>query len=637
MNTIQFEDVFGYSKWLECIKNLTVANDKLGDNLEGTSSRVKKSLSEQLALLEQYAKQIESLQKAGNIVGIAPDFQKTYEAVKSNKKILQDNKSIVDENNEVIQLMQKRLAELRAEYGKLDLAQKEDQRRAKEISRELTQTTKSVNGLIVATDLAGRSVKGAEGSFNAFKQQTRDLKRQLDGLPNAYDKITGKINEQNRAAVALNEQYQKNIKSINDIKRNQKDFTPNVGNYPQVSNNKGSGLSTVGAFAAGAVGIGSASILADKILSGIKSAGEIILQFDSLDSALQVVSNDTALFTQRQIMLQRVSDDLGQDLSVVEKTYTNLTASSKGTRLEGEATDKIFTAVTGTMGRIKKSGEDTEGALLAIGQMMSKGTIQSEELRGQLGERIPGAFNIMARALGVTTSKLGDMLKNGEVLASQALPKFAIELERTFNPNREKRVEGLTANLARLRNEGVEWVKGLNIGDTAGNFIGYITSMSRSVRLFFSSSVEESSRKLAEQTEKVNQLESTLPSLLSRYDELKSKSKLSADEQKELQTVVNDLANIAPSAATGFDAYGNALDVNKSKVVGFAQAQRELNAELNKAAIQALRDQTTGQMQRAQQTQNTLNRGTKQRSFNLKPFLLMSAEERRQATTKDAG
>jgi tape measure domain-containing protein len=35
--------------------------------------------------------------------------------------------------------------------------------------------------------------------------------------------------------------------------------------------------------------------------------------------------------------------------------------------------------------------------LLALNQMMSKGTIQAEELRGQLGEALPGAFGIMAK------------------------------------------------------------------------------------------------------------------------------------------------------------------------------------------------------------------------------------------------
>ena len=63
---------------------------------------------------------------------------------------------------------------------------------------------------------------------------------------------------------------------------------------------------------------------------------------------------------------------------------------------------------------------------------MSKGTVQAEELRGQLGERLPGAFNLAAQAMGVTTQELNKMLDNGEVLAIDLLPKLAEVLDERF-------------------------------------------------------------------------------------------------------------------------------------------------------------------------------------------------------------
>ncbi|WP_338868512.1 tape measure protein [Spirosoma sp. SC4-14] len=504
-------------------------------------------------------------------------------------------------NGQVVTELTAKLASLFQRYQALDPTQKDYQKQQKAILQEVNTVTRAIEAQSKALQVAKSTIVAAENSYLGLKKQTADLKKQLDSLDNAYDRTTGKINQNNRAAVALNQQYQKNISLLTKIEQGQRVYSRNVGNYPSVGG-------AVGGLAGKAVGTTLALAGLDTGVAALQKIGEVTLQFDSLDSALKVVSNDTAVFTQRQAMLQRVSDDLGQDLSVVEKSYTNLTASSKGTRLEGEATDKIFTSVVGTMGRLKKSTEDTDGALLAIAQMMSKGTIQSEELRGQLGERIPGAFNIMARALGVTTTKLGDMLKNGEVLASEALPKFAAELEKTFNPNHERRVEGLAANLARLRNEGVEWVKSLDIGDKLGQFIGLITSASRSVRNLFSDT-QLSAQAFADQSDKVNSLESSLAPLLSRYDELQSKSSLTAKEQKELQGIVNEMAGIVPAAATGFDQYGNALDVNKSKVMAFAQAQRELNAELNKQVIAELKTDAYKNIGRINANQLTLQRG----------------------------
>jgi hypothetical protein len=82
--------------------------------------------------------------------------------------------------------------------------------------------------------------------------------------------------------------------------------------------------------------------------------------------------------------------------------------------------------------------------------MISKGNVQAEELRQQLGERLPGAFQYAARAMGVTTQELNDMLENGEVLADDLLPKLADELDRTFGPNVAAAADSLKASLQRL-------------------------------------------------------------------------------------------------------------------------------------------------------------------------------------------
>lgn len=540
-------------------------------------------------------------------------------------------------NSHVVDELSKKLADLFQRYDALDSTQKDYTKQQRVILGEVKTVTRAIDAQSKSLQVGKSVMDAAEGSFNAFKQQTSALKKQLDALPGAYDKGTGKINEQNRAAVALSEQYQKNINLINKINAGQLNFRGNVGNYPQATSIGSSVISATTSAASGFAGAGLAMAGLDSTMSAIQKVSDIVLQFDSLDSALKVVSNDTWVLIERQAMLAKVSDDLGQDLSLVEQQYTNLTASSKGTRLEGEATDKIFESIVGTMGRLKKPSEQTERALLAVGQMISKNVIASEELRGQLAEVLPGSFNIAAKAMGVTTAQLSKMLKDGKVVASDFLPKFAAELEKTFNPNHEQRVEGLAANLARLRNESVEWVKSLNIADTAGEWIGDITSMARAVRQFFAPAILTATQNMADQAETVAHLESELPGLLSRYDELKSKAKLTGDEQRELHTVVNSLVTLVPSAATGFDSYGNALDVNKSKVLAFTQAQRDLNAELNKATIKALRDQTSGGFDRIDQTTNTLNRGTRQQSFNFTPFFLRSAKERQQATSADAG
>lgn len=108
------------------------------------------------------------------------------------------------------------------------------------------------------------------------------------------------------------------------------------------------------------------------------------------------------------------------------KGFQTLSGSLKGTALEGQATRDIFDAVGIAATVMNLSAEQSEGAFLALSQMASKGKVQAEELRGQLGERIPGALNIAARAMGVTQAQLNDMLDKGKSMPQtfcQSSPK----------------------------------------------------------------------------------------------------------------------------------------------------------------------------------------------------------------------
>lgn len=91
--------------------------------------------------------------------------------------------------------------------------------------------------------------------------------------------------------------------------------------------------------------------------------------------------------------------------------------------------------------------------------------------------------------------------------------------------------------------------------------------------------------------DKMVQLESTIPGLLSRYEELTSKSSRSAEEQKELSNVISQICNIVPGAATAFDKYGHAISISGDKVEEFLQKQRALLKFENAKAIQETQDQ----------------------------------------------
>lgn len=126
---------------------------------------------------------------------------------------------------------------------------------------------------------------------------------------------------------------------------------------------------------------------------------------------------------------------LGLELISLSRSYVQFNAAARGTSLEGARAREVFEAVSQSSAVLGLSADRTEGALRALGQMMSKGTVQAEELRGQLGDQLPGAFRIAAAAIGVTESKLSEMLERGEIISSDFLPKFAAQLKRELGDN----------------------------------------------------------------------------------------------------------------------------------------------------------------------------------------------------------
>lgn len=150
------------------------------------------------------------------------------------------------------------------------------------------------------------------------------------------------------------------------------------------------------------------------------------------------------------IYVSDLSNKLGLSLQSTASAYMGFAAAAKGTALEGAATRTVFEAVSKAASVMGLSAEQSSGALLALQQMVSKGTVQAEELRGQLGERLPGAFQIAARAMGVTTQELGELLEQGKVLADDFLPKFAAQLEKDIGGAAEKAADRLGAALARM-------------------------------------------------------------------------------------------------------------------------------------------------------------------------------------------
>jgi len=251
-----------------------------------------------------------------------------------------------------------------------------------------------------------------------------DLERRLRKLQEEARKIAPNTGEWK----ALNRQIVATEKGIERIQRRQKPM-----GFRQRAGAAG-GAFLYGGGLGGGVGSALGGI-AGGLLSGVPGAftGAAIGQaVDNLGTAMagvakqaagiQQVQRGLALasvnaqdFAQAQAAVAEISQRVLLPLEQTTRLFTQLRVNTKEYGLSVEETRKIFEGTALAIAATGGSTEDLEGGMRAVVQILSKGGVQAEELRGQLGERFPGAVVKFAQANKMSFEGLQQGLENGEI------------------------------------------------------------------------------------------------------------------------------------------------------------------------------------------------------------------------------
>ncbi|MEJ8821434.1 tape measure protein [Variovorax humicola] len=171
---------------------------------------------------------------------------------------------------------------------------------------------------------------------------------------------------------------------------------------------------------------------------------------ESLNRGFEQIFGSAGKARSEMEFIRATADKLGIEVQTLARSYQSLAASTKGTVLEGQATRDVFEAVSRAMSVLGKTSAETEHALVAVSQIASKGTASMEELRGQLGEALPGAMKAAADGAGITVEQLVAMVSNGQVLAADILPALTKGLNDLYA--KAAPPQTITSEWARLKN-----------------------------------------------------------------------------------------------------------------------------------------------------------------------------------------
>lgn len=201
----------------------------------------------------------------------------------------------------------------------------------------------------------------------------------------------------------------------------------------------------IGAATGGAIGaqVG----MARQALGGTATyAAEIAKQ----RQALQLVTKDTTEYRRALQFIDKTSRDLAIPQEILTRQFTQLTASVKGAGGNVQDAEKAFIGVASGIRGTGGSLEQLDSALTATSQVFSKGKVSAEELRQQIGERLPGAFSLFAESMGMTPQELDKALEKGQV-SLQDFQKFAEKLFAEYGENAKIIADGPDAAGDRLK------------------------------------------------------------------------------------------------------------------------------------------------------------------------------------------
>lgn len=407
----------------------------------------------------------------------------------------------------------------------------------KRLEAELKSNSKAISDNNAKVKILRSSMKSTEKTYAELAKEARGLQKQLDNTvkslhPEEYARLEKQLEETREAMARLRG-------GTNETS----------GSFLKLGNMK---AMVVGFF----VSAGAAAL--DFLKDGISKAKEFVRE--SVEVAIQA---DGVLHAFEK--LDR------PDL------LANLRTATKGTLSDLELMKATVKA------KDFRIPVDDMGKYLAFAQLKAQQTGQSVEYMtdsivtglGRKSLLILDNLGLSAAEINEEVAKTGDFMKGVSNIIDRQLTQSGLYVSASDKAAQaDARLENAKLRLGRR----LSW-----LGDL---WISLKNKMAETVN----TTVSTANEKFYEQKERVVSLYSEYMPLLDRYDELKTKTKLSSDEQAELNTIITKITDNIPGVITKVGEYGQALDISSGKAREFVRQQKVLLEYMNREAIKEEED-----------------------------------------------
>jgi hypothetical protein len=233
---INYAEYFDLDGFNAAIKTLETTNKEFGTSVLSLNKEIKTSYN---GVTQEIKGQIDLLQRfnvnqrdAGQeLAKIGAESAKLRDRYRDQEAAMQGLLQVQDLSRASTKELKTAAKELQKQYESLGGASADIAAKKAVLAQEFRRITEAAQVQTQALKATKQVVDDAAGSYNALNKEALGILKQLKSMPNAFDAISGKVNENNAEAVSLSKRYIELNGTLKNIDAGLGNFQRNVGNY----------------------------------------------------------------------------------------------------------------------------------------------------------------------------------------------------------------------------------------------------------------------------------------------------------------------------------------------------------------------------------------------------------------------
>jgi len=418
--------------------------DEVVKNFKAINAQVK-SLNDQLKSSDGINKFVKSMKDASqNFAKALKSMQQALDKIKGSTQALQNAQNA--QANARSRQIKNQIADLRA----------------------LGTAERQANRLQARFDRAGfDSGGGPARAVAAFRSDIAGMN--FMGGKSGPDRTLAMVRAQqrfNRAIDASQEKFRNLNGTVDTAVRKTQKLGMSFGSLRGVLLNTGVALSSITA------------------ILGFREVLDAVRTIQRFQFTIQAASSDSATFAKNLKFLDRAAQEIGINIAEVGQPFGRFILAAKQSGIEGDVANQAFAKIAASMRNLGGSAADTAGVVRAFEQSLSKGKFMAEEVRLQLGDRLPVAMAALQTATGMTGEELNKAFEAGELSTEKFFLPFVQALFDATGGSDQLATasRGLAAEQARLSTAGLKAAEAFG----EGGFTKAVTDLNKAFAEFLS-------------------------------------------------------------------------------------------------------------------------------------------------------